>query len=217
MQFPQSLPPERRQNSRISTIEVHHLKCLEGNCMRNFSPADERRPQGLPTRIRTLTVRACSGCSAALPRKSSPSTGLSAAIPRKNSPSIGLSVALPRKSSPGTPENSIFRPFWACRANFFAHTPIPGRAGRTFSRIARDDGATLKPATPLHATPRAPLKPPTPLHATPRAPLKPPTPLQATLRAPLKPTTPLQGRNGTKMAFHRSQRRWRFHSAARKC
>ena len=199
MQFPQGLRPERRQNSRISTIEVHHLKCLEGNCMRNFSPADERRPQGLPTRLRTLTVRAFSGCSA----KNSPSTGLSVAHPRKNSPSIGLPVALPRKNSPSTPENSIFHPFWACRANFFALTPIPGRAGRTFSRIARDDGATLKPATPLHATPRAPLKPPTPLHAT--------------LRAPLKPTTPLQGRNGPKMAFHRSQRRWRFHSAARKC
>lgn len=213
MQFPQSLPPERRQNGRISTIQVHHSKCLEGNCMRNFSPADERRPQGLPTRLRTLTVRAFSGCSA----KNSPSTGLSVAHPRKNSPSIGLPVALPRKNSPATPKNSIFHPFWACRANFFALTPIPGRAGRTFSRIARDDGATLKPATPLHATPRAPLKPPTPLHATLRAPLKPATPLRATLRAPLKPTTPLQGRNGPKMAFHRSQRRWRFHSAARKC
>ena len=203
MQFPQSLRPERRQNGRISTIEVHHSKYLEGNCMRNFSPADERRPQGLRTHIHTLTVRAFSGCSATLPRKSSPSTG--------------LSVALPRKSSPGTPENSIFRPFWACRANFFAHTPIPGRAGRTFSRIARDEGATLKPPTPLHATLRAPLKPPTPLHTTLRAPLKPPTPLHTTLRAPLKPPTPLQGRNGPKMAFHRSQRRWRFHSAARKC
>ena len=32
--------------------------------MRNFSPADERWPQGLPTRIRTLTARAFSGCSA---------------------------------------------------------------------------------------------------------------------------------------------------------
>ena len=175
MQFPQGLRPERRQNGRISMIEVHHLKCLEGNCMRNFSPADERWPQGLPTRLRTLTVRAFSGCS----------------------------VALPRKNSPSTPENSIFRPFWACRANFFALTHTPGRAGRQISRTARDDGATLKPATPLHATLRSPSKPPTPLHAT--------------LRAPLKPPTPLQGRNGPKMAFHRSQRRWRFHSAARKC
>jgi len=49
-------------------------------------------------------------------------------------------VAHPRKSSPSTPENSIFRLFWACRANFFALTPIPGRAGRTFSHIARDEG-----------------------------------------------------------------------------
>lgn len=32
--------------------------------MRNYSPADERRPQGLPTRIRTLTMRAFSGSSA---------------------------------------------------------------------------------------------------------------------------------------------------------
>lgn len=64
MQFPQSLRPERRQNSRISTIRFHNLKYLEGNCMRNFSPVDERWPQGLPTRLRTLTVRAFSGCSA---------------------------------------------------------------------------------------------------------------------------------------------------------
>ena len=203
MQFPQSLRPERRQNGRISTIEVHHLKCLEGNCMRNFSPADERWPQGLPTRIRTLTVRAFSRSPAALPRKSSPNMPRSTGLPRNSSPSTGLPVAHPRKNSPSTPENSIFRPFLACRANFFALTHTPGRAGRQISRTARDDGATLKPPTPMRATLRAPLKPPTPLHAT--------------LRAPLKPPTPLQGRNGPKMAFRRSQRRWRFHSAARKC
>ena len=78
MQFPQSLRPERRQNGRISTIEVHHLKCFEGNCMRNFSPADERRPQGLPTRIRTLTVRAFSGCSAKKFAQHGASSGTSA-------------------------------------------------------------------------------------------------------------------------------------------
>ena len=185
--------------------------------MRNFSPAHERRPQGLRTHIDTFPMMAFSGSSAkklarhrafsgssakkfarhgpfaAVPRKTPPSTGLSVAHPRKNSPGIGLSVAHPRNNSPSTPENSIFRPFWACRANFFALTPIPGRAGRTFSHIAREDGATLKPPTPLHDTLRAPLKPA--------------TPLQATLRAPLKPTTPLQGRNGPIMAFHRSQRR----------
>ena len=132
--------------------------------MRNFSPAHERRPQGLRTHIDTFPMMAFSGSSAkklarhrafsgssakkfarhgpfaAVPRKTPPSTGLSVAHPRKNSPGIGLSVAHPRKNSPSTPENSIFRPFWACRANFFALTPIPGRAGRTFSHIARDEG-----------------------------------------------------------------------------
>ncbi len=132
--------------------------------MRNFSPAHERRPQGLRTHIDTFPMMAFSGSSAkklarhrafsgssakkfarhgpfaAVPRKTSPSTGLSVAHPRKNSPGIGLSVAHPRNNSPSTPENSIFRPFWACRANFFALTPIPGRAGRTFSHIARDEG-----------------------------------------------------------------------------
>ena len=132
--------------------------------MRNFSPADERRPQGLRTHIDTFPMMAFSGSSAkklarhrafsgssakkfarhgpfaAVPRKTPPSTGLSVAHPRKNSPGIGLSVAHPRNNSPSTPENSIFRPFWACRANFFALTPIPGRAGRTFSHIARDEG-----------------------------------------------------------------------------
>ena len=132
--------------------------------MRNFSPAHERRPQGLRTHIDTFPMMAFSGSSAkklarhrafsgssakkfarhgpfaAVPRKTPPSTGLSVAHPRKNSPGIGPSAALPRKNSPSTPENSIFRPFWACRANFFALTPIPGRAGRTFSHIARDEG-----------------------------------------------------------------------------
>ena len=132
--------------------------------MRNFSPAHERRPQGLRTHIDTFPMMAFSGSSAkklarhrafsgssakklarhgpfaAVPRKTPPSTGLSVAHPRKNSPGIGLSVAHPRNNSPSTPENSIFRPFWACRANFFALTPIPGRAGRTFSHIARDEG-----------------------------------------------------------------------------
>ena len=70
----------------------------------------------------------------ALPRKSSPSTGHPVALPRKSSPSTGHPVALPRKSSPNAPENSVFRPFWARRANFFALAATQGRAGRTFSR-----------------------------------------------------------------------------------
>ena len=118
--------------------------------MRNFSPAHERRPQGLRTHIDTFPMMAFSGSSAKKLARHRAFSGSSAkkfarhgpfaAVPRKTSPSTGLSVAHPRKNSPSTPENSIFRPFWACRANFFALTPIPGRAGRTFSHIARDEG-----------------------------------------------------------------------------
>ena len=74
------------------------------------------------------------GSSRAHPRNSSPNAAPPAAYPRKNSPGAGLPAAYPRKNSPSTPENSVFRPFWACRANFFALASAPGRAGRTFSR-----------------------------------------------------------------------------------
>ena len=58
---------------------------------------------------------------AEFPRKNSPNATPQASFARKNSPSAGLPAAPPRKNSPGTPENSVFQPFWACRANFFAH------------------------------------------------------------------------------------------------
>ena len=70
-------------------------------------------------------------------RQSSPGAGLPAAYPRKSSPNAAPPAAFPRKSSPNAPENSVFRPFWACGANFFALTHRSGRAGRTFSRPAR--------------------------------------------------------------------------------
>ena len=67
---------------------------------------------------------------AEFPRKNSPNATPQASFARKNSPSAGLPAAPPRKNSPGTPENSVFQPFWACRANFFALTPTirPSRA-----------------------------------------------------------------------------------------
>ena len=64
MQFQQSLHTHWAQNGRISTIRFHNLKYLEGNCMRNVSPADERRPQGLRAHIHTLTMKAFSDSSA---------------------------------------------------------------------------------------------------------------------------------------------------------
>ena len=130
------------------------------------------------------------------PRQKSPSTGLPAAFPRKSSPGAARPAAFPRKSSPNAPENSVFRPFWACRANFFALAPTPGRAGRTFSRTWRSHMATLKPMTPLQPLTRASMKPP--------------SPLRAPQQQPMKPTTPLQPKNAPKTPISHPQRRQGF-------
>ena len=55
--------------------------------------------------------------------------------------------------------------------------------GRPFSRSRRDNKATLKPPTPLHAP----------------------------NNAPLKPASPLCGENAPKTPFSHPQRRWWFH------
>ena len=72
------------------------------------------------------------------PASSPPGTKLSqrprsTAVPQKSSPSTPHTTTEPRKTSPSTPKNGVFRLFRACRANFFALTPSPGRAGRTYS------------------------------------------------------------------------------------
>ena len=130
-----------------------------------------------------------------LPRNNSPSMGLPAAYPRKSSPNAGPPPGHPRKSSPSAPENGVFRPFWACRANFFALTHTSSRAGRTFSRTGHSHVATLKPMTPLQPLTRASMKPPSPL-LTPN-------------KGPLKPTTPQQPKNAPKTPIsHPQRRRW---------
>ena len=127
-----------------------------------------------------------------LPRNNSPSMGLPAAYPRKSSPNAGPPPGHPRKSSPSVPENGAFRPFWACRANFFALTHTSSRAGRTFSRTGHSHVATLKPMTPLQPLTRASMKPPSPL-LTPN-------------KGPLKPTTPQQPKNAPKTPISHPQR-----------
>ena len=59
---------------------------------------------------------------------------------------------LARKNSPSAPENSLFRPFQACGANFFALTHTPGRAGRTFSRFNETATAFASSFTGAHET-----------------------------------------------------------------
>lgn len=145
MQFPQSLLTRRHENGGISTVRVHNLKYLEGNCMRNLSPADERWPQGLRTHIDTFTMRTCSGSSAKIlahhgpsrssSAKNSPRTPPSTASPVQNSPRTPPPTPHPVQNSPRTPENTRFGHFSACRANIFTHVDRTGRAGRIYSRM----------------------------------------------------------------------------------
>jgi len=102
MQFRQSLHTRRHENGRISTIRFHNLKYLEGNCMRNVSPADERRPQGLRAHIHTFTMRAFSDSSAKKFAQHGASSGSSA----KNSPSTPPPPPHPVENSPGTPPSA---------------------------------------------------------------------------------------------------------------
>ena len=137
-----------------------------------------------------------SACSTGAPRKNSPGTAPPAAPPPKSSPGTAPPAAPPRKNSPNAPEISVFRPFWACRANYFALSLRHGAAGRTISRTGRSNVATLKPMTPLQPLTQATMKPP--------------SPLQAPQQRPLKPTTPLQPKNARNTSISHPQRRRRF-------
>ena len=209
MQFPQNPHPHWAQNGRISTIRVPHLKYAEGNCMRNWPPADERRPQGLRAHVRTLTMSTfCCPSAQLIWFLRCADTKLAQQEPRRatagqNSPDRNRTGPLPGQNSPCSPKMTQFGVFCPHMANFFTLTPTPGRAGRTFSRTGHSHVATMQPMTPLRPLVQASMKPPSPLHTPEQQPLKPPTPLQVQI--------------GPKWAFHRSQRRWRFHSAARKC
>ena len=118
--------------------------------MRIFSPAHERRPQGLRTHIDTFPMMAFSGSSAKNFAQHGPFRSSSAKNFAQHGP-------FRSSSAKNFAQHAIKRRFWAIlstlgelfrahthtrprRENFFALTPIPGRAGRTFSHIARDEG-----------------------------------------------------------------------------
>ena len=165
--------------------------------MRNFSPADERQPQGLPTCIRTLTMRACSGTSAKKLAQHGASSGSPAKKLARHGTSSGTSAKKlaqhARKqhfSAILGSQGELFRArshSRPSRANYFAFRRHVRDAGRRISRTGLDPGrrnmATLKPPTPLHAP----------------------------NNAPLKPASPLCGENAPKTPFSHPQRRWWFH------
>ena len=98
--------------------------------MRNFSPAHERRPQGLRTHIDTFPMMAFSGSSAKkLARhrafsgssaKNSPGTALSQQFREKLRPARGFQWLIREKTRPARLKTAFFARF--------------GLAGRTFSR-----------------------------------------------------------------------------------
>ena len=120
MQFPQNPHPHWAQNGRISTIRFHNLKYLEGNCMRNVSPADERRPQGLRAHIHTFTMRAFSDSSAKKfahcgPSRSSSAKKLARHTPTNATPGRKLSRHTPTNATPGRKLSRYSKkhPIWA--------------------------------------------------------------------------------------------------------
>ena len=149
MQFPRRPHARQRENGRISTVRVQNLKCLEGNCMRNWSSTDERPLQGLRTRIDTFTMRACSGSSAKILAHRGPSRSSSA----KNSPRTPPSAASPVQNSPRTPENTRFGHFSACSANVFTDVDRPVRAGEFLLRAQPPLRLNTRPPTsvPQHS------------------------------------------------------------------
>ena len=72
----------------------------------------------------------------------------------QHGPSTGISA----KNSPNAPENSVFRPFWACRANFFAHRTRPRGDVETNDTSAAADARQHETAITTAHPPTAPVE-----------------------------------------------------------
>ena len=129
MQFQQSLHTRRHENGRISTIRFHNLKYLEGNCMRNVSPGDERQPQGLRAHIHTFTMRAFSDSSA---KKSAQHTPISSISGTKLAQHTPTNTTPDRKLSRHTPVSSI------SGTKLALHTPSHRMRGTKLALLAQN-------------------------------------------------------------------------------
>ena len=135
MQFPESAHTRRPINRRISTIRVQILKYTQGNCMRNCSPPDERRPQGPQTHRQTLimsSLSSVSGTKLSLLSRSVGPTGTKLSQHAQKGP---FQPVLPQRgelctaSTPTTPS----------RENFVPLSPSRCPAGRTMYRSHHHD------------------------------------------------------------------------------
>ena len=143
MQFPQNPHPHWAQNGRISTILFHNLKYLEGNCMRNVSPADERRPQGLRAHIHTLTMKAFSDSSAKRFAQHGASSGSSAKklaqhTPTNTRPDTKLALHTPTNATPGTKLAQQPLSHRMCGTKLALHTPVNSISGTKLALLTRN-------------------------------------------------------------------------------
>ena len=129
MQFQQSLHTHWAQNGRISTTQFHNLKYLEGNCMRNLSPGDERQPQGLRAHIHTFTMRAFSDSSAKRFAQHGASSGSSAKKLAQHTPSSGIPGT---KLALHTPSHRM------CGTKLALHTPVNSISGTKLALLTRN-------------------------------------------------------------------------------
>ena len=133
MQFPEGSHTRRLTNRRISTTRVQILKYTQGNCMRNCSPPDERRPQGPQTHRQTLIMSSLSSVSGT---KLSQHTHTSSPTGTKLSPHAQKGPFQPVLHEQGElcPARTTTTP---SRENFVPLAPPRPPAGRTLSRTQR--------------------------------------------------------------------------------
>ena len=158
MQFQQSLHTHWAQNGRISTTQFHNLKYLEGNCMRNLSPGDERQPQGLRAHIHTFTMRAFSDSSAKKFAQHGASSGSSAKklaqhTPTNTRPDTKLALHTPTNATPGTKLAQQPLSHRMCGTKLALHTPSHRMCGTKLALHTpshRMRGTKLALHTPSH-------------------------------------------------------------------
>ena len=135
------IPGAQRQGVRT------HQHTRQTRCAHKTGCGTEQRGElhytGSDTPATHCTTASCSAKPPPLPAwraLQGPHTWPERQQARKNSPSMAPPPAFPRKNSPNAPENTVFRPFGACRANFFA----PGTATtRNLNVQGHDDALTL--------------------------------------------------------------------------
>mgnify|MGYP000893786891 CR=1 FL=1 len=135
---PASSPTGTKLSQHAQKGPFQHVLPEQGELCTASTPTTPRRENFVPRPVPN-------------PVQNSPNTPPPAPTRYKTLPAP-RSTAVPRKSSSSTPKNGVIRLFRACRAFFSRSHPHQAEQGeliRAEDLTGRDDGATLKPPTPL--------------------------------------------------------------------